>query len=54
MNGLAMMVDAQQGAGSHEVRWNAANANQPLASGVYFYKLVVDGAAQTRKMTLLK
>ncbi len=51
---VATLVDAQQGAGSHEVRWNAANGNQPLASGVYFYKLVVDGAAQTRKMTLLK
>ncbi len=51
---VATLVDALESAGPHAVRWNAASGGQALASGVYFYRLTVDGSAMTRKMTLLK
>jgi flagellar hook assembly protein FlgD len=36
-------------AGIHKVVWNA-----DVPSGVYFYRLTIDGQAQTKAMTLLK
>lgn len=38
------------------VNWNGTDSEaQPVASGIYFYRLVVDGATiDTRKMMLLK
>jgi len=43
-------------AGSYtDVRWDGTNgANQPVSSGVYFYKLVTNNYSQTKKMVLLK
>ena len=53
---IRTLVDAAQAAGAHRVEWNGTDErNAPLASGVYFYRLFVDGhAVETRKMTLLK
>ncbi len=42
-------------AGMHTAVWDGRNdAGQPVASGVYFYKLVARDFTQTRKMVLLK
>jgi plastocyanin len=50
---VGRLVDVlQQGAveaGIHKVVWNA-----DVPSGVYFYRLTIDGQAQTKAMTLLK
>jgi hypothetical protein len=50
---VANLVDSRQEAGSYELRWNASN----LASGVYFYRLHVEGVKgfmMTKKMILMK
>ncbi len=42
-------------AGNHRVYWDGAdNRGRPLASGVYFSRLVADGVAISRKLVLLK
>jgi hypothetical protein len=50
------LVDGQRNSGRlYEARWNGFNnGGQPVASGVYFYKLVAKGFAQTKKMVILK
>jgi hypothetical protein len=50
------LVDERQQAGAYAVEWNATDhLGQSLASGVYFYRLAVDGhVVDTRKMALLK
>jgi len=50
------LVDGHRVAGQiHEARWNGLNdGGQPVASGVYFYKLVAKGFTQTKKMVILK
>jgi hypothetical protein len=50
------LVDEQVKAGQvYEAQWQGLNnANQPVSSGVYFYKLVTNGYTQTKKMVLLK
>ena len=41
--------------GSYIIRWDGKNENQnPVSSGIYFYRLVTDGFSQTKKMILLK
>lgn len=41
--------------GSYNIRWDGKNENQnPVSSGIYFYRLVTDGFSQTNKMILLK
>ena len=50
---IAKLVDTRQEAGSYELRWNASN----LATGVYFYRLHVEGVkgfVLTKKMILMK
>ncbi|MGB9773859.1 MAG: alpha-amylase family glycosyl hydrolase [Bacteroidota bacterium] len=53
------LVDGVQTAGRYAVRWNGVNEQGlPVASGVYFYRLIVQGGArgefvQTKKMLLL-
>ncbi len=48
---VGTLVDEARPAGVYTVRWDASS----LPSGVYFYRLIVDGRViQTKKMTLLK
>ncbi|MCB0313067.1 MAG: T9SS type A sorting domain-containing protein, partial [Calditrichaeota bacterium] len=47
---VATLVDGQLPAGSHALRWDASG----LPSGVYIYRLQVNGDAQSRKMVLLR
>ncbi|MDQ3022652.1 MAG: T9SS type A sorting domain-containing protein [Bacteroidota bacterium] len=49
-NEVATLVNEKQSIGSYEVEFNAAN----LSSGIYFYKLITDGFADTKRMILLK
>ena len=50
------LLDETRAAGSYtDIRWDGTNgANQPVSSGVYFYKLVTNNFSQTKKMVLLK
>ena len=50
------LVDEVRAPGvEHSVTWNGVNdAGQPVASGVYFCRLVTTNYTQTRKMILLK
>ena len=46
---------AGRGVRKYRVSWNGRDDNhKPVASGVYFYKLQVDGKQKTKKMLLLK
>jgi hypothetical protein len=47
---ISRPVDGCMQAGRHIVTWNGASR----PSGVYFYKLMMDGGSVTRRMTLLK
>jgi hypothetical protein len=47
---MALLVNEKQNAGTHQVRWNAAN----MPSGMYFYKIETGSESQVRKMMLLK
>ena len=41
--------------GSHQVVWDGKDENnQPVASGIYLYKLEAGGYSKTKKMILLK
>lgn len=49
------LVDGDRSPGPHDVIWNGRDDDgAPVASGVYFYRLTLDGVSQTRKMVLLK
>jgi len=42
-------------AGEHSIIWDGKNQkNQPVASGIYLYRLKTDNLTRTRKMTLMK
>ncbi len=47
---VATLVNGQQNAGLHEIRFDAGS----LASGVYFYRLQAEKFTSTRKLLLLK
>ena len=47
---VATLVQGQQQAGEHQVRFDASS----LSSGVYYYRLTANGMAFTRAMTLIK
>ncbi len=47
---VAVLAEGAQEAGRHSVTWDAAD----YTSGIYFYKLTVDGDIFTKRMTLLK
>jgi hypothetical protein len=52
---VTTLVDADQGAGTYTVVWDGRDHNgSDVASGVYFYRLVWQGKAETRRMVLLK
>ena len=49
------LIDAQADAGEHVAEWNGRDANgAPVSSGIYFAKVSANGAAESKKMTLLK
>ena len=50
-----ILVDAEHRSGRYRVLWDGAVASgQPVATGVYFYELQMDGGAFQRKMVLSK
>ncbi len=52
---VKQLINERLFAGSHSYRWNGNDDNnKPIASGVYFYKLQVEGNQKTKKMLLLK
>jgi hypothetical protein len=52
---VVTLVDETQLPGIYTVSWDGRNSSaQPIASGVYFYRLTRGDDAQTRKMVLLK
>ncbi len=53
---VATLLDDNVSAGAHSVVWNAKNNNgQALGSGLYFYRITVDGKTPImRRMLLLK
>ncbi|UCB52257.1 MAG: T9SS type A sorting domain-containing protein, partial [Candidatus Zixiibacteriota bacterium] len=56
---VGALADEFQGSGAHSAVWDGKGKDgKPLASGVYFYRLVVEKdavrASETRKMLLLK
>ena len=49
------LINGQMNAGFHSVNWDGKDERSQLVpSGVYLYKLRVNGFAQTRKMTFMK
>ena len=52
---VVTLVDREVEAGRHEVVWNGTNeAGDPVASGVYFSRLMAMGEEHSAKMVLLK
>jgi len=47
---VALLRDGPAGAGIHKIVWNAAG----FPSGIYFVRMTAGGAAETRKVTLVK
>ena len=49
------LVDTVEGPGLFSESWEARNdADEPVASGVYFYRLVAGPRSETKKMVVLK
>ncbi len=52
---IRTLYSGMQTAGHHHVQWNGTNdANQPVSTGVYLYRLHTANRIETRKMMLLK
>jgi len=52
---VAELTNREYPAGEYELVWRGENSSgQPVASGVYFYRLITDAHTFTRKMVLLK
>ena len=52
---VAVLHQGPGEAGLHRLRWDGRDdQGRPLGSGVYVYRLVTSGGAQTRKLTLLR
>jgi flagellar hook assembly protein FlgD len=47
---VARLVNGQQSAGDHSVKWNAAN----FSSGVYIYEINAGNFRDAKKMVLMK
>ncbi len=49
------LFDGQRSSGAYQVTWNGrASSGQPVASGVYFYRMETPVGVQVRNMVLLK
>ena len=52
---IATLVDRDLQAGFYTTKWNGkADSGKPLASGLYFYKMVAGDFSKTQKMMFLK
>ena len=52
---VRILIDEVLPRGNHEMRWDGRNERgEGMASGVYFYRIVVPGFANKQKMVLLK
>ena len=52
---VAVLHQGSQQAGYHRLRWNGRDdADRPVASGLYLYRLMTDEGALTRKLMLLR
>jgi hypothetical protein len=52
---VRQLLDGNFEAGSHNVIWNGLdNTNEPVSSGIYFYRLTSGDRVQTNRMTLLR
>jgi hypothetical protein len=52
---VATLVDDRKRSGLHTLQWDGTGgAGQPLASGIYFGRIIVDGRTATRKMTIIR
>ncbi|MFH2037429.1 MAG: T9SS type A sorting domain-containing protein [Candidatus Zixiibacteriota bacterium] len=52
---VSTLVDENQSSGNHAVIWNGTDGNgEPIASGIYFYRMVAGEFTQSRKMMLIK
>jgi hypothetical protein len=52
---VRLLFDKRYPAGDHEAIWNGQDdRDQPVASGVYVYRLSSEGGAVTRKLTLIR
>lgn len=52
---IITLVDGMLEAGEHKVDWNGTNEfNQPVASGIYLYRLETTNNSSSKKMMLLK
>jgi hypothetical protein len=52
---VATVLSGKQRQGTHVVYWNGLNKlGQPVASGLYFYRLTTDTFTKTRKMLLIR
>ncbi len=52
---MATVVDMQMGPGSHQVRWSPQASASEMASGIYFYRLTLNGTTRlTRRMVLMQ
>ncbi len=52
---VKVLIDDRLPAGSHIISWDGRDENsQPVASGVYLYRLVAGQESESRKMMLLK
>jgi hypothetical protein len=52
---IKTLVDSYQSAGEHSVTWDATdNSNNPVCSGVYFYKMETSGMSFQKKMILVR
>jgi hypothetical protein len=52
---IRRLADENRPSGRHSVQWNGRNSEgEPVASGVYFYKIIAGDFVETRKMVLLK
>ena len=52
---VTTLVDEQKSAGEYAITWNGMNEqNQPVGSGVYFYRIKAGDYESVRRMTLLR
>jgi flagellar hook assembly protein FlgD len=52
---VRVLLDEELAAGSQRVVWDGSDAgSQPVASGVYFYRLVTDEGTLDKRMLLIK